>query len=432
MSKLLFFVPMHQFISLDAALFGRDLPANAVVDALFHFVLAARFRGRDEEQHPVVERLLGALLENLGPHLSHKGVIVTADHATHPFAQIITKSGFCSLLVMPEHMAATRPVGGTPFLGGCACTTRARGVSGGDSGGMQPQQWQSLQRLAWEGVAVVQAIKALVGNAFTAWQMVYSEQLMGMNWALRSLQYYRERLESVECFADFVHDMCDELADFADGLDPSERVGDSEGGVMPTVDATASGTVLTVAGATAGATAAAGVTTVTTATTAMGGTAENGMLGLGLTAPDTVETRKLIRLAGNRKRNRIPFFNSVEGKRLRLMVSDHTPLITHGSQWCALCGGMKKGWRGHKSSYQCQSCTVNLCVRVADGTATNCWSLWHSSDVIEPRVLQRPKGSVAGGSPRVGEDGEGAAETEEVADDLKVEDGKTKYLNSSL
>ena len=79
------------------------------------------------------------------------------------------------------------------------------------------------------------------------------------------------------------------------------------------------------------------------------------------------EERTLVREAFKRKGKRLFFFNSDRGKILRLKVKDHVPKKC-GEKYCVLCGNVTKKenetldmWRGHRSSYSCQKCCVNLC-----------------------------------------------------------------------
>lgn len=103
------------------------------------------------------------------------------------------------------------------------------------------------------------------------------------------------------------------------------------------------------------------------------------------------EVRRLIDLAKARKRNRIPFFNSADGRRLRLSCMHHTPTVGRPA-WCALCGWKRQdsnSWRGHKTQIGCDLCDVHLCIQIYPGTHISCWRIWHSTQRIAKRELER-------------------------------------------
>lgn len=361
-SKQIFYVPLHQFISLDDTLFSSSTSCEAVVDTLFHIVLGARFSRADESKDAGVEALLYSLLQDSPAEVSRKGVIVTADQATHARADLITKCGFCSLLVMPEHISSTQTENKVHFP-----PTHTQNINNTEEANSESGSHNSANAFLSHGAVVITSVlKTLVVNAFIMWCMCEIDRRNQPERTFPGLDEYRIQLSSVECFSDFVLDACKDILVYT--VNECEE------------------------------------SAITTPSTNQ----QN---------PDKAETQKLVKLAANRKRNRIPFFNSSDGKRLRLMVCEHTPVVTTAAQWCALCGGMKKGWRGHKSSYQCRSCTVNLCIRVAESVDTNCWSVWHTAQVIKPRILMRPKGSVAGNGNSDAIDRETHEEDEKSPDD---------------
>ena len=92
----------------------------------------------------------------------------------------------------------------------------------------------------------------------------------------------------------------------------------------------------------------------------------------------------------NRKRNRLSFFNSDNGRTLRLCEARHEYKQKRPALFCALCGTIQEGqqYRGHRSTFSCELCCVRLCIRVWPGFRKRCWSLWHSARVIQPRSVQ--------------------------------------------
>jgi hypothetical protein len=69
------------------------------------------------------------------------------------------------------------------------------------------------------------------------------------------------------------------------------------------------------------------------------------------------EASRLIAAAKSRKRYRIPFFNTEDGIKLRLVVAGHETKHIDFERHCALCGNNStaKGWRGHRSSFLCST-----------------------------------------------------------------------------
>lgn len=99
------------------------------------------------------------------------------------------------------------------------------------------------------------------------------------------------------------------------------------------------------------------------------------------------EVFDLQRMAQQRKRRRLEFFNGTSGRMLRLRVQQHFPVLDDRSHWCALCGIWRDGRRGHRSSHKCDSCFVHLCVKLHTGMQKNCWSLWHTTEQLTPCTM---------------------------------------------
>jgi hypothetical protein len=109
------------------------------------------------------------------------------------------------------------------------------------------------------------------------------------------------------------------------------------------------------------------------------------------------EASRLIAAARSRKRYRIPFFNTEDGIKLRLVVAGHETKHIESERHCALCGNNSTtgGRRGHRSSFLCSTCNVHLCVRLHQGFRKNCWTIWHTHRRIELRVNNAPDQSGA-------------------------------------
>lgn len=64
------------------------------------------------------------------------------------------------------------------------------------------------------------------------------------------------------------------------------------------------------------------------------------------------ERNKLIRMAHAWKRNRLQFFNNIEGIVRRLSVRGKSPKLMNLHQYCTLCGQNRcTAFRGHRRTY---------------------------------------------------------------------------------
>ena len=77
------------------------------------------------------------------------------------------------------------------------------------------------------------------------------------------------------------------------------------------------------------------------------------------------------------KRNRVPWFNSLEGgKRLRLSTEGHTLLqAVHPKKKCVLCD--------MKTTSKCAKCQVHICRFPFGQNRTSCWVKHHTRQTIE-------------------------------------------------
>lgn len=200
----------------------------------------------------------------------------------------------------------------------------------------------STSHLAWEQKLVSQVLKTVSLNAFFAWRIFERRDLLLTMEDFKNLECFRNAVNKVQSTADFMLDAALEILAHASALCP-ERSGEHETAVM-----------------------------------------------------NPQERRALVTLAAGRKRRRLEFFNSDRGVTLRLNVPGHTP--RQGKyQYCALCGQHRdlkgsngKVWRGHRTTYSCQLCSVNLCVRVYSGLRKSCWSVWHSTKELSLRHTPCP------------------------------------------
>lgn len=200
-------------------------------------------------------------------------------------------------------------------------------------------QYRSIMRsstttMGWEQKLVTQTLKTLLINSFIAWRLV---ETCGTDngYEFKSLHAFRSKLNSLESFADYVWAVSRELLGYGDLLQTQSGARSN----------------------------------FTNVTGADGG-------------PKTPETKRLCLEAMRHKRKREVFFNSTEGKRLRLELHSHAPRLQATPKWCALCGALRGRYAGRRSSTQCTLCTVHLCVRPIQKGASSCWVLWHTEKSV--------------------------------------------------
>lgn len=103
----------------------------------------------------------------------------------------------------------------------------------------------------------------------------------------------------------------------------------------------------------------------------------------------SVEDIRLRAVALKRKRSRIQFFNSSDGKSLRLKAGNHEEKHQGKALYCCLCDNNHNSsnvlFRGHRSTYMCSLCNVHLCVRTYPGLRKSCWDMWHSCRELVPK-----------------------------------------------
>jgi hypothetical protein len=203
----------------------------------------------------------------------------------------------------------------------------------------------------WEQKIVSQTMKTLCVNAFIAWRMLQMKSRLQTKESFQDLERFRSCLNSVQSLADFVLDASKELLIVADKKEKEYR--NDEGYTA-------------------------------------------GTLSQDNPVTDE-EASRLIAAARSRKRYRIPFFNTEDGIKLRLVVAGHETKHIESERHCALCGNNSTtgGWRGHRSSFLCSTCNVHLCVRLHQGFRKNCWTIWHTHRRIELRVNNAPAQSGA-------------------------------------
>lgn len=194
-------------------------------------------------------------------------------------------------------------------------------------------------------------MKTVTVNAFIAWRMMEKKDLLATARAFSSIDSYRHELNSVQSLADFVHDVCFELLDFAGKLD--------------------------------------GERTTSVAQAAQEEDSTESDCGASKTVGDA-EASRLSRMAAKRLRKRFAFFNSEDGRTLRLCVPRHEQQQQGKDLYCALCGGHKEGWRGRKTTFKCSLCNVHLCVRTFAGLRKSCWDIWHTKREVQLRRTPPP------------------------------------------
>ena len=190
----------------------------------------------------------------------------------------------------------------------------------------------STSHFQWEQNLVSQILKTISIYSFVGWRMSERVDLLESTESLKALYKFRNPLSKVQATADFIFDVSQELLSHADTLQENSDT------VEPHREITR------------------GSPTV----------------------------RALITKAKARRRNRLTFYNSTDGRKLRLNVKNHTPVQKTGVNRCSLCGQNWTGYRRHQTSYVCSICPVRLCVRTYAGLRKSCFSVCDSSKVVEP------------------------------------------------
>ena len=136
----------------------------------------------------------------------------------------------------------------------------------------------------WEHKVAIQTFKTLAINAFQSYRLHYLN--LNADGAFICLDDIRKKMNAVESFADFVHKSTSELITYADSM----------GGVYSPLQS------------------------------AVSSAASNS----------TAHEARLIGLQIQRnKRRRFEFFNEGQGKRLRLEIQSHEPILSD-SRWCGI------------------------------------------------------------------------------------------------
>jgi len=117
--------------------------------------------------------------------------------------------------------------------------------------------------------------------------------------------------------------------------------------------------------------------------------------------------KDLIARAKMVKNQRIAWFNTEPGWKLRRVVRGHNTLRGK-QQYCTLCGGNKPGAIRVQTDAYCDKCNVPLCALPRKGTSGfSCHHYWHHTDFIKPRVVPRQKINRGRGGGRGGGRGSG-------------------------
>lgn len=202
--------------------------------------------------------------------------------------------------------------------------------------------------LKWEQKIVSQVFKTLAVNSFIAWRIWERKDLLKDVESFKSLDKFRNAVNKVSSTAEFMIDVSVELLTFAQTINPNRK---------------------------------------RTEEPAVGSFAQE---------------QRLIEKARGRKQKRLVFFNSEDGRKLRLDVKMHDP-VHRASNYCALCGQTsetkhdnEKQWRGHRTSIHCATCDVPLCAKIHPGKIVTCFRAWHSQEELVPRSTV-PRSSVQSG-----------------------------------
>lgn len=135
MTRKIFLIPVHTSGTLDDDILGTRVEdnqvktisarkadkeghcADAIADALFSITLAVSFRRRQEPQSENVKKLVEILLHGRGESSLH-GLILTADrcYGSTSMAQIFSKLGIGSMVIMPQYLLRCHPFVGRSFV----------------------------------------------------------------------------------------------------------------------------------------------------------------------------------------------------------------------------------------------------------------------------------------------------------------------------
>ena len=175
-------------------------------------------------------------------------------------------------------------------------------TKGGVDGGAQAREilrspGSTLQR---EQKIFCQTLKTLVVNSFVAWRLNQKQDLLLNKGAFGSLETFRDSLNRLQSFADFVDDSVKEIIAHADVLKATSDVDN--------------------------------------------GTAAAGYERISDCSLPKDEILLLKQNARNRKRKKMEFFNGEEGIRLRLQSGVHCQKQQNVDRYCALCRVHKNGW----------------------------------------------------------------------------------------
>lgn len=187
----------------------------------------------------------------------------------------------------------------------------------------------SMTVFRWEQKLITQTIKSVIANAYIVWKINRGEKFLETPSSFAGVDRFRNNINKGCSFGNFVIDLCPNLVRYAERLDstPVEN-GEPSEHTMPEISS------------------------------------------------DTAEVRRLRQAVSNIKRNRVEFFNSPDGVRVRLQLHPHLQRFTHHKKHCALCGtGVKRS----RSKFKCSTCDVHLCVRVHPEKRTSCWAKWHET-----------------------------------------------------
>ena len=199
--------------------------------------------------------------------------------------------------------------------------------------------------LRWEQKMVTQTLKTLLTNGFICWRICTIYDISNSDDVFGSLLSFRNKLNHLEPFGDYVNHTCRELFTYADKLERIQTNLASNNIVTSTSSSNPTSSVL-----------------------------------------EDSEIARLRLLGSKQKKRRLRFFNGDDGKRLRLECGTHVPKSSPPPRWCALCGSFSKNGRnGSRSSYMCEVCSVHLCIGQSQGYPESCWTTWHTDQTIRLR-----------------------------------------------
>lgn len=187
----------------------------------------------------------------------------------------------------------------------------------------------SMVVFKWKRKFMAQTIKSIVANAFIIWNINRWSDLLESKEKFQNLEKYPASINRGVSFGTLVLDLYPKLVRYADQMAPKES---------------------------------------------------SAADSLAQISANTEEEELLRERVSQNRWNKISFFNSPDGRKIRLQLQPHPQRHTHQHKHCALCGS---GVKRHRGKFMCISCGVHLCVRVSKDKRRSCWSKWQAKKRLD-------------------------------------------------